>query len=116
VNILVIEDNQPSAFLLASLCQGNGREVSVANTMAQAREKLTGARFELIFLDLGLTDSTPKESIAAISELKTLAQVVVITTGYENPSLRESAKDADAFLLKDDPNFADRVMSYLDGL
>jgi CheY-like chemotaxis protein len=110
---LIVEDFGYEALLLESLCASAGAQTKIASTMQDARRFISGPdSFDIIFLDLGLTDSSPKESVEAVPDLKKYARVVIVT-GYDNPELRESAKEADGFLSKNDPDYADRVMAQL---
>ncbi len=115
MNILIVEDYSPAAFLLEALCQGAGRLVEIAYTMQAARDKLWGkTKFHLVFLDLTLADSSPEDSIDYVKILKQKAKVVIVT-GNENPALRKAAIDqgADGYLEKNNPNFADDVLAQL---
>ncbi len=116
MKILIIEDNNPSAWLLASALQTVTTDVDVANTMAGAWQFIEASNFpyRVVFLDLGLSDSTPDESIQAIERLKQKAKVVAITTGYENTRIRELCKKADAFLFKYDLDFFDKAKGILE--
>lgn len=114
-HILIIEDNGPSAFLLASLCESVGRVVEIAYTMADAWKRIRGRfRYDLIFLDLALTDSSPQDSLDLIPELKRMARLVIVTGYAEDDTVIKHAKEADGFLSKNDPEFADQVMRQLE--
>ncbi len=113
MKILIIEDSSPSAYLLASMCESVGREVDIACTMAEGWKRLkSGDKYDVVFLDLGLTDSMPHESLAIVPEMRQYARVVIVT-GYMNPEYRTLAVLADAFFLKDDPDFADKVLAQI---
>lgn len=114
MKILIIEDRTPEAYLLASLCEGPFRVVQMVETLAQAWRHLTNVRFDVVFLDLTLPGSDPLETLNEVPAIKKLSRCVIVT-GNQNPAFPERAKEvgADAFLLKDDPEFADRVLSQL---
>lgn len=118
MRVLIIEDYSPAAFLLASLCESVGRIVEIAYTMQSAREKLFGKeQYDLVFLDLTLTDSSPEDSLAEVAMVRKRAPVVVVT-GNESSELKTIAlaNGAADYLEKNDPNFTERVIAVLTSL
>ena len=115
MNILIIEDHGPEAFLLASLCEAAMRNVEMAFSLAEAWAKLAGPKvYDIIFLDLTLPGSSARETVQLVPEIKKKSRVVIVT-GNEDPVLQESATrlGADGFLYKHDPEYADRIMNQL---
>ena len=116
MRVLIIEDYSPAAFLLASLCESVGRIVEIAYTMRSAREKLSSReRYDLVFLDLTLTDSSPEDSLAEVTMVRHKTPVVIVT-GNESTELKSLAlaNGAADYLEQRDPNFSDRVITILE--
>ncbi len=115
MTVLIVEDYGHEALLLESLCASVGATTEIASTMRQAMETVVAKIFDLIFLDLNLTDSSPKETIESVPQLKQHAKVVIVT-GYATEELRQKSALADGFLSKSDPDYADKVMAQLAAL
>ncbi len=116
MHVLIVEDYGHAALLMAGLCELAGAKTEIAGAMQEAKGKFAEQRrYDLIFLDLQLPDSSPIESLQELPELKSNARVVVVT-GYDSPELRTAAGSADGYLLKDDPDFANKVMAQLAAL
>lgn len=114
MSVLIVEDDRPSANLLASLCELEGKRTEIAATLALAMERLNSRSFDVVFLDLTLMDSTPEGSVDAITAMKQRSSVVVVTgNSSEDLRTRAIANGADGYLDKNDPNFAERVVSTL---
>ncbi len=114
MNILIIEDQGPAAFILASLCEGAGRSVDMVETLHDAWARLADRIYDIVFLDLTLPPAGPAETLKEVPAIKKLTRCVVVT-GNQDPLIEEEAKEvgADSFLSKHDPEFADRVMKQL---
>ena len=115
MQVLIVEDFEPEAFLLASLIASLSSRVDIAHTMAEAWQWLRGQiKYDVVFFDLTLKDSIPQKSIEAVEEMKHLAKIVVVT-GNPDPAMEQSAMAAGAhsYLLKHDPDFADKVRAHL---
>lgn len=116
MNILIIEDQSPEAYLLASLCEGNSRRVEMAATIPEAWERLSDEEFDIVFLDLTLPRSNAFETLDEVPAIKRKSRCVIVT-GNQNPALLQRATElgADAYLMKHDPDFADKVLAQLSG-
>ncbi len=111
--ILIIEDYEAEAFLLASLIERVGRQVEIAHTMADAWRRLRSRfRYDVVFFDLTLTDALPVHAIEALKEMSSLAKIVIVT-GNDDETLKQRALEAGAhdYILKHDPNYAERVVN-----
>jgi signal transduction histidine kinase len=98
--LLIIEDNPGDARLLREMLRENGAclaELIIAQTMAEAAERLGKHSVDIILLDLGLPDA---EGLAAIRRARTAAPSVplVVLTCMDDEalaaqSLQEGAQD-----------------------
>ncbi len=117
MNILIIEDHSPEAYLLASLCEGIDRKVDMVETIKEAWSRLTYCIYDIVFLDLTLPPSGAHETVKEVPAIKKLSRCVIVT-GNQDPALADEAKQlgADSFLSKNDPEFADRVLKQLEAV
>ena len=65
--ILLVEDDETLSFITKRLLENKGYDVTIASTLAQAREVLRKIRFDLILLDMLLPDG---EGIQFCSEIR----------------------------------------------
>lgn len=80
--ILLAEDNEKLAGLLARFIESKGFEAVVAPTGAQAVKQLAGGAFDLLLLDLGLPEITGIEILQKMRKSARFANLpVVIMTG-----------------------------------
>ena len=68
LRILVAEDNLASQFLMVRMLGKMGQEVVVANNGKEALEKLAGASFDLIFMDVQMPEMDGYTTTAKIRE------------------------------------------------
>ena len=100
LHILLVEDNPADERLLRELLKEispGGYAITVASRLAEARERLASASFDVILTDLSLPDS---RELAALRELQAAAPLVpvIILSGREDEALalsavREGAQD-----------------------
>ncbi len=117
MRILLVEDYEPLAFLLLSICQKIGNQVDAVFTLADAFVKLDEMPpCDVIFLDLTLLDSGPESTIAAIPKLKAKAGKLVVMTGNPKEELVVTAMKlgADDYIINNHPDFAGIVQSYME--
>jgi DNA-binding NtrC family response regulator len=78
---LIIEDDNGCA---ESLAMYLGGEVVIVPTMSAAVKELQGSKFDAVFVDLGLPDSTPDNTLMSIPALKALSPNTpfAIVTGF----------------------------------
>lgn len=118
LKILLIEDDDIVAKMLKerlsdgplSICR-----IEWARTLSGGLQALTAMRFDIVLLDLGLTDSpSPMGTISNIPALKTQCPVDVVT-GHEGYDIWKAAMDAgaDDVLSKDGYVFAPNSAPYL---
>lgn len=90
--ILVVEDDQPIAELLAVVLESEGYHGEIAATGREALEQLSGGAFRLVILDLHLPDMDGREVLRAIRESPTTKDLpVIVVTGYPfDPGVSEA--------------------------
>ena len=96
--VLVIEDQRTDAAIIEQKLR-NVRadiDVEIATTLEAATEKLAHRTFDLIVLDLGLTDSGGHATFAAVNLLSNKSPIVVLTVA-DDPVDRRRIEDAGVF-------------------
>jgi len=98
VRVLLVEDERASAMVieqhLASIRSVRCR-TELVTTLAQARERLTRERYDLVLADLHLPDSPAANTITAL--VRACDFPVIALTVDEDPELRRAALEAGAF-------------------
>jgi DNA-binding NtrC family response regulator len=80
LNVLIIEDENIVALELQDLLSDFGtRSISICASIAEARKQLLTELFDVIVLDLKLTDGS---GLTLIPLIQSLALPIVITSGY----------------------------------
>lgn len=91
--VLVVDDEIDICILLGRQLEKLGLEVSYCLTIREAAEKLREDAYNLIFIDLNITDGSGYDLISTIGEVNRDALVIVISA-YD--SEREKALQAGA--------------------
>lgn len=95
VRVLVVDDNEDAAQMLAMALEWSGCEVRVAHSAAQALELLPGFAPEAALLDIGLPDMNGYELARRARQLPGGAHTMLIaTTGWGQQKDRERAFEA----------------------
>jgi len=106
MRILLVEDSRTSVLMVQSLLEDDKDEtyeLSVAGTVAEAREQLQTHEFDLILLDLTLPDSSGLATVDSIFEVSGGTGIVVLTaTSDEQVGLDALKHGAQDFLIKDE--------------
>jgi len=116
VNVLIIEDFAPEAFIFAALLKRVARRVEIAHTMAEAWEWLKRKNgFDVVVLDLALPDSTRQMSLDSIREIRGTGRKVVVLTGHVDADTEATAIacGADACFYKGNPDLASCLQARL---
>lgn len=80
LRVLLVEDHEDTAIVLAQIIRGMGHDVDVCHTVATACEKIRTASFNLILSDIGLPDGT---GLDFIKEARKVCDTPAIAlTGY----------------------------------
>jgi diguanylate cyclase (GGDEF)-like protein/PAS domain S-box-containing protein len=98
VRVLLVEDERASAMVieqhLLSIRSVRCR-TEIVTTLAQARDRLTRERYDLVLADLHLPDSPAANTITAL--VRACDHPVIALTVDEDPELRRAALEAGAF-------------------
>jgi PAS domain S-box-containing protein len=78
--ILVVEDHEPTRKTLERLLKRRGYEVTIAETVAQARKIASSATFDLMISDLGLPDGSGHD--LAVEFNRDYAMKAIALSGY----------------------------------
>jgi DNA-binding response OmpR family regulator len=98
--VLVVDDEIDICTLLAMHLEQQGMEVSYSHTIREAKDRLGMNTYDLIFVDLNLTDGSGYDLISSLDERNKKARVVVISA-YD--SERQKAIQAGATLFVPKP-------------
>jgi two-component system, NtrC family, response regulator AtoC len=79
LRLLVVEDDPGLAGVLADELGARGHRVTVASSVADARESLAGAEFDVALMDLMLPDGSGIDVLRTVSEQELPTQVIVLT-------------------------------------
>ena len=106
MDILLVEDSRTSVLMVSSLLEEDTTEayqLTVAGTVAEAREHLQNHEFDLILLDLTLPDSSGLSTVDSVFEVSRGTGIVVLTsTSDEEVGLAALKHGAQDFLIKDE--------------
>jgi DNA-binding response OmpR family regulator len=79
MRLLVVEDNQDLAQLLAKGLSKSGFTVDISGTASEARAALTGTQYTAVILDLGLPDGDGLALLQEVRRRGSPTPVVVLT-------------------------------------
>lgn len=101
-HILVVDDEAPIRELLASYFEKQGYQVSTAATAAEALRLTEGAGFDLIILDVVLTDADGLEVLGTLKQSHPALPVIIMTgIGFDDALLKEARrKGASSYVSK----------------
>ncbi len=88
--VLIVEDQLLLLKSFREMVHAMGAYSIDAASLAEAREKLSGEKIELVLLDVGLPDGSGLELLAEIQKLEEPPGVIILT-GHEDPDLAETA-------------------------
>ena len=101
--ILVVEDDEPLAIMLKMKLEGEGFEVPIAATAAEALRYAAEHKLDLVILDIKLPDMSGYEVAKQLRKLwHPWVLPILMLTGLDKPvdQLRGFAHGADAYLTK----------------
>jgi CheY-like chemotaxis protein len=118
LRILVVDDSEDSADMLATLLRLTGHEARAVYGGAEALELAAAATPDAIFLDIGLPGIDGYELVRRLRARPGAGDILVVaTTGFSDVNDRRRAKEAgfDAFLVKPiDPLEVERILKNVD--
>ena len=84
VSILLVEDHQDSATVIARIVRNMGHAVIVSHNVADALTELRAQRFDLVLSDIGLPDGTGIELLAKAREFCSTPMIALTGYGMED--------------------------------
>ncbi|MEO9531570.1 MAG: ATP-binding protein [Crocinitomicaceae bacterium] len=106
-DIIYIEDNPDDAFFMHELVSGipEIKNLEVATSLAEGKEKLLRTKFDLVFLDLSLPDSFGIETIKTVySSFSDIPIIVFTGLNNEEMGLQAISSGAQDYLIKGEYN------------
>jgi DNA-binding NtrC family response regulator len=104
--VLVVEDDPGvQALLRAMLCK-MGFEVTSVSSITKAKKALRRRSFNLIFLDLMLSDGTGDEVFYEARKINPTQRVIIATGAWHHPILAEMQQEVTLTVLKKPLTFA----------
>lgn len=102
LRVLLVEDHEPTAFVLTRLLKKRGHDVAVANTIREALQvAATAEDRQLLISDIGLPDGTGYDLVAQLqSRQRKLPAIAISGYGMEADTRRSAASGFGAHLIK----------------
>jgi len=97
--VLVVDDEVEICLLVSQYLKKLGYEVSFSLSIAEALDKIASAPYDLLFLDLNLSDGSGYELIKVLQESHSTTKVIVISA-YDSEKTKALQKGATLFLAK----------------
>lgn len=97
--VLVVDDEVEICLLVTQYLRKLGYDVTYSLSIAEAMGKISAAPFDLLFVDLNLSDGSGYDVIKALQESNAQTKVIVISA-YDNERPRALQKGAALFLAK----------------
>ena len=115
IRVLVVEDDVRFAAELTALLKADGGFSTpvIAASLANAREHLTAARFDIVVIDIALPDGSGIELLA--TDVGDARRIVVTVNGAEDTVVAAIAAGADGYVLKDDGQLVASLRAILRG-
>jgi CheY-like chemotaxis protein len=97
--VLVVDDEVEICLLVTQYLRKLGYEAMHSLSIAEALGKLSAGPFDLLFVDLNLSDGSGYDLIRVLQESNSQTKVIVISA-YDNERVRALQKGASLFLAK----------------
>lgn len=97
--VLVVDDEVEICLLVTQYLRKLGYDVTYSLSIAEAMGKIAATPYDLLFVDLNLSDGSGYDVIKALRESNVDTKVIVISA-YDNERLRALQKGASLFLAK----------------
>lgn len=108
VKILVIDDEEEICALLSGMLRKQGYDVSAELTVKGGYQTFTEEEFDLVFLDLNLSDGNGFDLIPRLREVKPDINIFIISA-YDGQAEREKALSSGASGFIGKPFSRDRI-------
>jgi PAS domain S-box-containing protein len=100
VQVLLVEDHQDTARVLGRILRNAGFDVTHAATMAEARARAAGKRFDLLISDLGLPDGSGLDLMKALRDAHGIKGIALSGFGTDEDIAASTAAGFAAHLTK----------------
>jgi signal transduction histidine kinase/CheY-like chemotaxis protein len=100
LHVLLVEDHADSAAALSSMLTRRGYRVQVAHCVAEALQRCTTGRFDVLVSDLGLPDGKGYELMRRVAEQHHLPGIAMSGYGMEDDVRQSRAAGFSAHLVK----------------
>jgi two-component system, chemotaxis family, CheB/CheR fusion protein len=100
LRLLLVEDHEDSAELLAELLENKGHTVAVATSASAARELAKQQRFDVLLSDVGLPDASGYELMQELHDCYALKGIAVSGSGLRSDVERGRAAGFSVHLTK----------------
>ena len=97
--VLVVDDEEEICLLVTQYLRKLGYEVTYSLSISEAVNKLSAGPYDLLFVDLNLSDGSGYDVIKILQESHSQTKVIVISA-YDNEKMRALQKGASLFLAK----------------
>lgn len=97
--VLVVDDEVEICLLVTQYLKKLGYDVSYSLSITEGLQKIASATYDLIFVDLNLSDGSGYDLIKALRESKSDSKVIVISA-YDSEKAKALQKGATLFLAK----------------
>ena len=97
--VLVVDDEVEICLLVTQYLRKLGYEVTYSLSIAEALGKLSAAPYDLLFVDLNLSDGSGYDVIRVLQESNSQTKVIVISA-YDNERVRALQQGASLFIAK----------------
>ena len=97
--VLVVDDEVDICTLLKRQLEKSGQEVSYCLTIKEAQQNLSTNSYDMIFVDLNLTDGSGYDVISSITEHNKNARIIVISA-YDSEKQKALQAGASLFVPK----------------
>lgn len=84
LRLLIVEDHQDSAELMAELLESHGHSVAIATTASAALELANGREFDLVVSDVGLPDASGYELMKELRERHAMKGIAITGSSGED--------------------------------
>lgn len=97
--VLVVDDEVEICLLVTQYLRKLGYEVTYSLSIAEAVRKLSATPYDLLFVDLNLSDGSGYDVIEVLQESHSPTKIIVISA-YDNERVKALQKGASLFLAK----------------
>lgn len=97
--VLVVDDEVEICLLVTQYLRKLGYETSFSLSIAEAMVKISTAAYDLLFIDLNLTDGSGYDLMKILQESKSSSKVIIISA-YDSERQKALQKGAALFLAK----------------